>query len=58
MGKAHPADDTASQEEGLPMQDQNRSIPLVLTLTLLLGVGALVAATPISCGMIIDTPGQ
>jgi len=40
------------------MQDQNRSIPLVLTLTLLLGVGALVAATPISCGMIIDTPGQ
>ena len=40
------------------MQDQNRSIPLVLTLTLLLGVGPLVAATPISCGMIIDTPGQ
>ncbi len=40
------------------MQDQNKSIPVVLTMTLLLGVGPLVAATPISCGMIIDTPGQ
>ncbi len=40
------------------MQNQNRSNLVVLTLTLLLGVGPLVAATPISCGMIIDTPGQ
>jgi len=40
------------------MQDKNQMIPVVLTVTLLLGVGSLVAATPISCGMIIDTPGQ
>ena len=58
MVKAYPADDAATKEEELPMQNQSRSIPVVLTVTLLLGVGSLVAATPISCGMIIDTPGQ
>ncbi|MCZ6768561.1 MAG: hypothetical protein O7D93_04870, partial [Acidobacteria bacterium] len=58
MAKAYPADDAATKKRELPMQNQNRSNLVVLTLTLLLGVGPLVAATPISCGMIIDTPGQ
>ncbi len=40
------------------MPNLNTSIPVVLAVTLLLGVGPLVAATPISCGMIIHTSGQ
>ncbi len=40
------------------MQKEDKSILVVLVVTLLLGVGPVVAATPISCGMIIHTPGQ
>jgi len=40
------------------MQKENQSILVVLGMTLLLGIGPVVAATPISCGMIIHTPGQ
>jgi len=40
------------------MKKEDKSILVVLVVTLLLGVGPVVAATPISCGMVIHTPGQ